>query len=108
MIIYPNAKINIGLNIVNKRSDGFHDIETVFYPVNLADTLEFFPNGKNEDSLELLGIKIPEDGKKNLVLRALDILRKNFEIPFLDIKLFKKIPFGAGLGGGSADAAFFL
>lgn len=108
MIIFPNAKINIGLNIVNKRSDGFHDIETVFYPVNLVDTLEFFPNGKNEDSLELVGIKIPEDGKKNLVLRALDILRKDFEIPFLDIKLFKKIPFGAGLGGGSADAAFFL
>ena len=94
MTIFPNAKINIGLNIVNKRSDGFHDIETVFYPVRLFDTLEFFPNGKNEDSLELVGIKIPEDGKKNLVLRALDILRKDFEIPFLDIKLFKKMKMG--------------
>ncbi|MBQ3657617.1 MAG: 4-(cytidine 5'-diphospho)-2-C-methyl-D-erythritol kinase [Bacteroidales bacterium] len=108
MTIFPNAKINIGLNIVNKRSDGFHEIETVFYPVKLSDKLEFLPNDKDNDVLEISGIEIPSDGTKNLVLRALDILRKDFKIPFLDIKLTKQIPFGAGLGGGSADAAFFL
>jgi 4-diphosphocytidyl-2-C-methyl-D-erythritol kinase len=108
MTIYPNAKINIGLNIVNRRPDGFHDIETVFYPVEISDTLEFSAAGNSEDIFETSGIKIPGDCKKNLVLRALDILRRDFEIPPLNIKLIKKIPFGAGLGGGSADAAFFL
>jgi len=108
MIIYPNAKINIGLNIVNRRQDGFHDIETIFYPVELFDSLEFNVNNFSADNLELFGIEIPQDGKKNLVLKALDILRQDYKIPFLDIKLTKNIPLGAGLGGGSSDAAFFL
>lgn len=109
MIVFPNAKINIGLNIVEKRADGYHNLQTIFYPVKeLFDALEFFPNNKQEDNFVLKGIKLPSDGKKNLVLRALDIVRENYQIPFLDIILQKNIPSGAGLGGGSSDAGFFI
>lgn len=108
MIVFPNAKINIGLNITNRREDGFHDIETVFYPVNLFDKLEFVLSESDKDEFKLSGIDIPSDGKKNLVERALDILRENHEVPALKISLEKHIPAGAGLGGGSSDAAFFL
>jgi len=108
MIVFPNAKINIGLNITEKRPDGFHNIETVFYPVKLFDSLEFFPSADKKDVFKVSGIKIPDDGKKNLVERALDILREKFDIPPLEIRLFKNIPFGAGLGGGSSDAAAFI
>ena len=107
MTVYPCAKINIGLDIIRKREDGFHDIETVFYPVRLFDTVTFL-EGCRFDWLDVLGIQLPEDGKRNLVLKALDILRKDFKIPDMRISLVKKIPFGAGLGGGSSDAAFFL
>ena len=108
MTIFPNAKINIGLDIIEKRSDGFHNLETVFYPVKLFDSIDFCTADNGKEVFTLSGIQIPEDGKKNLVERALEILRKKFEIPPLKINLFKKIPFGAGLGGGSSDAAFFL
>ncbi|MBR4265020.1 MAG: 4-(cytidine 5'-diphospho)-2-C-methyl-D-erythritol kinase [Bacteroidales bacterium] len=108
MIVFPNAKINIGLNITKRREDGFHDIETIFYPVKLFDSLEFFQSETGKDNFVISGIKIQSDGKKNLVERALDILREKFDIPPLEIRLFKNIPAGAGLGGGSSDAAFFL
>jgi 4-diphosphocytidyl-2-C-methyl-D-erythritol kinase len=110
MITFPKAKINIGLRIIRKRPDGFHDIETIFYPVGLNDALEFVvPCGKVfEDILEVTGIDISTRTDKNLVIRAVKMLRETFHIPFLKIHLHKVIPSGAGLGGGSSDAAFIL
>ncbi|MCQ2975799.1 MAG: 4-(cytidine 5'-diphospho)-2-C-methyl-D-erythritol kinase [Bacteroidales bacterium] len=108
MIVFPNAKINIGLNIIEKRPDGFHNIESIFYPIELADCLEILESNDNQDNFETLGIDIPNDGKPNLVMRALNLLRQYYTIPYLNIKLIKKIPTGAGLGGGSSDAAFFI
>ena len=108
MIVFPNAKINIGLDITARRSDGFHDIETVFYPVRLCDCLEFVENGSDDDTFVTSGIDIPSDGKPNLVQKALSAVRRKYDIPPLDIHLLKKIPTGAGLGGGSSDAAFMI
>lgn len=108
MIVYPNAKINIGLNITNKRADGFHDLETIFCPVELSDTLEINLSQDGADHFRTIGIGIDCNGKKNLVEKALDLVRERSHIPALDITLTKHIPAGAGLGGGSADAAFFV
>ncbi|MDL2224120.1 4-(cytidine 5'-diphospho)-2-C-methyl-D-erythritol kinase [Bacteroidales bacterium OttesenSCG-928-M06] len=108
MIVFPNAKINLGLNVISKRPDGYHNIETVFYPVPLYDALEVVPLQGNEGSFSQTGIKIEGDPKKNLVIKALDLLKQEYIIPEIDIFLLKKIPFGAGLGGGSADAACML
>ncbi len=106
MIVYPNAKINIGLNVVSKRSDGYHNLETIFYPVQLADALEMVPSGKTE--LSLSGISIDGNNADNLVLKAYQILQTDFDLPPLHFHLHKAIPTGAGLGGGSSDAAFAL
>jgi 4-diphosphocytidyl-2-C-methyl-D-erythritol kinase len=108
MITFPNAKINIGLNIVEKRPDGYHNLETVFYPVPLKDALEIVPSDGKKHSFHSSGIPIEGDPDKNLVMKALHLLEKDFHIPGLNIYLEKAIPFGAGLGGGSADAAFML
>lgn len=108
MITFPNAKINIGLNIVEKRADGYHNLETVFYPIPVKDALEFVPSKKGETSFCLSGIDVDGDAESNLVMKALRLLEKDFEIPPLEIHMEKAIPFGAGLGGGSADAAFML
>ncbi len=108
MITFPNAKINIGLNIVEKRPDGYHNLETVFYPVPLKDALEIVPSSKEKHSFHSSGILIEGDPEKNLVMKALHLLEKDFHLPVLSIYLEKAIPFGAGLGGGSADAAFML
>lgn len=109
MIVFPNAKINIGLNIVEKRSDGFHNLETIFYPVNTCtDALEILSS--DVDQLEIIGKDIPGNHQDNLIWKALNLLRKQYpklNTP-LQIILHKKIPMGAGLGGGSADAAFFV
>ncbi|HBE41094.1 MAG TPA: 4-(cytidine 5'-diphospho)-2-C-methyl-D-erythritol kinase [Bacteroidales bacterium] len=110
MIAFPGAKINIGLRVTGKRHDGFHDIETIFYPVGLCDALEFVvPQGRiNEDELVVTGINIGSRPKENLVMRALKKMREKYEIPFLRIHLHKKIPAAAGLGGGSSDAASLI
>lgn len=144
MITFPNSKINIGLNVVNKRQDGYHDIETVFYPVNLQDALEInlmkpletkyirkavertigksvegvrfikpfgaglTPEEKTDDtpySLSLLGTKFPGEAKDNLVVKAYMMMLEDFILPSIDIHLYKHIPTGAGLGGGSSDCA---
>jgi 4-diphosphocytidyl-2C-methyl-D-erythritol kinase len=107
MITFPKAKINFGLRITERRPDGYHDIETIFYPVNLADALEFVMlKGKAEvDELVVTGLKIPSRSKDNIVIKALQRLRQDFSIPYLKIHLHKAIPSGAGLGGGSSDAA---
>lgn len=108
MIVFPNAKINIGLNIVNKRTDGYHDLETIFYSVDLCDCLEFVESDNGVDKLEISGMEILGSMDNNLVIKALKLLRKDYQIPPLNIYLEKKIPTGAGLGGGSSDAAFML
>lgn len=108
MVLFPNAKINIGLNILRKREDGYHDLETLFYPIGLKDALEFVGNGKNTVNFESSGIALDIDPEQNIVLKAYRLLQEDHLLPGLDIHLHKVIPYGAGLGGGSADAAFFL
>lgn len=128
MIAFPNAKINIGLNVVGKRPDGYHDIETVFYPVNVQDVLEInvrraFSNARPllhkitdkglyyEDefcSLELKGNLLRGNMADNLVIRAYRMLLEDFDLPPIEIMLYKHIPSGAGLGGGSSDCAHII
>ncbi len=106
MIAFPPCKINIGLNVIQKRSDGYHDLETCFYPIPLTDILELLPSGK----LTFLpsGNVIPGETSNNLCLRAYELIRKDFDIAPVAIHLHKVIPTGAGLGGGSSDAAYTL
>ena len=106
MLTFPNAKINLGLNIVSKRPDGYHNIETIFYPIPVKDALEIIP--ANETEFTQSGIKIDVPAEKNIVVKAYNILAEEYELPKFNIYLLKNIPFGAGLGGGSSDAAFML
>lgn len=106
MLLFPNAKINIGLNILHKREDGFHELETLFYPLQLADMLEFVPADKFY--LRNTGIAVDAAWEDNLVYKAYQLLKNNFDLPPLETQLHKIIPFGAGLGGGSADASLML
>ena len=108
MICFPNAKINLGLNIISKRSDGYHNIETVFYPINLCDALEIVPAKDKDGIFQQTGISVDGDPQNNLVMKAYRMLQQIVELPEIDIYLRKNIPFGAGLGGGSSDAAFML
>ena len=111
MITYPNAKINLGLNIVEKRPDGYHNLETIFYPINLQDALEVtkLENEESEYKLKVSGVPIEGEPENNLVIKAYRLLKKDFpEMGPIQIHMFKHIPTGAGLGGGSADAAFMI
>jgi 4-diphosphocytidyl-2-C-methyl-D-erythritol kinase len=110
MIVFPKAKINLGLRITARRSDGYHDIETIFYPVGLCDALEFVISDpeEKEDILIVTGIDTGSSNSDNLVIKTLRKLREKYSFPFLRIHLHKVIPIGAGLGGGSADAACLL
>lgn len=108
MIAFPNAKINLGLNIVSKRSDGYHNLETIFYPIQICDALEVIPTNSRQDLFIEAGLKIDSLPQNNLVVKALVLLREHYDIPPVEIHLLKKIPSGAGIGGGSADAAFML
>lgn len=109
MIVYPNAKINIGLNVVERRSDNYHNIETIFYPIGLSDVLSVEKSETCTDySISFDGIPIQGDAENNLILKAYRLLQQKFTIPPVDIFLSKQIPFGAGLGGGSSDGAFML
>lgn len=112
MILFPNAKVNIGLFVTGRRPDGFHDLETVFYPLELSDVLEVLPlageTKRGECRFESSGINVGCDPEKNLVVKAYRLLDKAFGLPSVTVHLHKVIPFGAGLGGGSSDAAFML
>lgn len=108
MIAFPNSKINLGLNIVSKRSDGFHELRTLFYPISLRDSLEIIPTKENQDSFTSSGIPIPEDKKGNLCEQAIAMVREDYDFPQVQMHLHKNIPIGAGLGGGSADAVFTI
>ncbi|MFZ0280259.1 MAG: 4-(cytidine 5'-diphospho)-2-C-methyl-D-erythritol kinase [Bacteroidales bacterium] len=110
MVVFPKAKINLGLTISGKRPDGYHDIETIFYPVPFCDAMEMVVRGEGakHDCFMLTGIDLPCKIEENLVLRAVKRLREAFTIPELKIHLHKAVPSGAGLGGGSSDAACML
>lgn len=112
MICFPNAKINLGLRIIKKRSDGYHNIETVFYPIGLSDVLESVPNTQDTDyTLSVSGLKIdekPTNINDNLVTKTFRLLQSKFSLQPADFFLHKVIPIGAGLGGGSSNAAFTL
>lgn len=108
MVTFPNAKINIGLNITRRREDGYHDLETLFYPIGLCDVLEIVPSDNDTTTLNISGIDIVGDVEKNLVMKAYRLLQSQYNLPAVNIHLHKVIPFGAGLGGGSADAAYTL
>ncbi len=108
MISFPNAKINLGLNIIEKRPDGYHNIETVFYPIALSDALEFVLSKEEKTTLQQSGIQIDMPHESNFIFKAYQLLKTDFSLPELSIYLQKNIPFGAGLGGGSSDAAFMF
>ena len=113
MIVFPCAKINLGLNIVSKREDGYHNLETVFYPIPLYDALEIkymdekFPSDTACD-LKVTGNAVDCDEQKNLVVKAYHILAADYQLQRIHTHLYKHIPSQAGLGGGSSDAAFMI
>lgn len=110
MLVFPNAKINLGLNITEKRPDGYHNLETIFYPIPVEDALEIniLNEGNEKFRLHQAGMEIAGEAENNLVVKAYKLLDTRFNLPPIDIHLLKHIPSGAGLGGGSADAAFML
>ena len=113
MIVFPNCKINLGLNIVRKRKDGFHDLETFFYPLNICDAVEIIQtndsNYVNNITYTSTGLAIAGNEQNNLCIKAYQLLKKDFPLlPSIKMHLHKNIPMGAGLGGGSADGAFVL
>ena len=113
MITFPCAKINLGLNIVSKRADGYHNLETVFYPIPLTDALEIKLMGEEFPSevacdLKITGNAVDCDEQKNLVVKAYNMLAADFKIPRIHTHLVKRIPSQAGMGGGSADAAYMI
>lgn len=111
MITFPNAKINLGLNIIEKRPDGYHNLETIFYPINLQDALEVTrQEGNNKEyTLRISGMTLDGAPEENLVVRAYKLLKNDHpQIQPIDIHMYKHIPAGAGLGGGSSDAAHMI
>lgn len=113
MITYPIAKINLGLNVVSRRPDGYHNLETVFYPVPIKDALEIQPMDKGFPSdvdcdLKVTNIAIDGDEQRNLVVRAYRMLSERFALPRIHAHLYKGIPTQAGMGGGSSDCAYMI
>ena len=106
MITFPNAKINLGLNIVRKREDGYHEIESCFYPIPWHDSLEIVEAA--DFAFHTYGLDIPGDADSNLCVKAYQMLKEDFDLPPVAIHLLKQIPMGGGMGGGSADGAFVL
>lgn len=111
MITFPNAKINLGLDVVEKRPDGYHNLETIFYPIPLTDILEITPVDDEEApayTFKMFNARFDGSDDDNLVVKAYKILAAHHKLPKVEMSLYKHIPTGAGLGGGSADAAFAL
>lgn len=108
MICFPNAKINIGLFVTEKRADGYHNLETIFFPVPVCDALEVVPAAAS--TITIHGLAVAGNPQQNLVWKAWELLQKDFpaKVSEVNIQLLKKIPMGAGMGGGSADGAFML
>jgi 4-diphosphocytidyl-2-C-methyl-D-erythritol kinase len=112
MIVFPNAKINLGLRIKSKRADGFHNLDTVFFPLPFTDVLEIIPQSTPSETPVIFsssGLVIPGETQSNLCLKAYHLLKIKFpELPSIQMHLHKNIPMGAGLGGGSSDGAFAI
>jgi len=111
MVLFPNCKINLGLNIIGKRSDGYHDLETIFYPIPLFDAIEVIESSNPGKSLHfsMSGEPIEGTGEQNICVKAYELLKADFpRLARITFHLHKSIPTGAGLGGGSADGAFML
>lgn len=110
MLLLPNCKINIGLNIVSKRPDGYHNLETVFFPIPLRDNLEFKEIENEDVPYRLVSGGVPIEGKPedNLIVKVYLDMKAEFNLPALELSLYKNIPMGAGLGGGSSDAAAMM
>ena len=114
MLSFPICKINLGLNVVEKRPDGYHNLETVFYPVPITDALEVYPMNPAFPSdvdcdLKVTNIHIDGDEQRNLVVRAYNLLKKDFpKLPRIHVHLYKGIPTQAGMGGGSSDCGFMI
>lgn len=111
MIIYPNAKINFGLHILKKRDDGFHEIDTLMYPIDLVDKISIEKSAgtdKGKVHFENVGFQVDGAPENNIIIKAYHLIHADFNLPSVNIVLQKNIPFGAGLGGGSADATFTL
>ncbi len=109
MVLFPNCKINLGLHIIRKRKDGYHDLETVFYPVGLRDAIEMVKHQQPGIRFSASGLAITGNKHDNLCIKAYHLLKQDFpELPPIQLHLHKAIPMGAGLGGGSADGAFML
>ena len=106
MRVYPNAKINIGLYVTERRPDGYHNLETVFYPIQLADELHICQNAHGACCFKMQGLPIDGVAEDNLIMKTVRLFQERFHIGGVDIDFLKNIPMGAGLGGGSADAAF--
>ncbi|MFN0254429.1 4-(cytidine 5'-diphospho)-2-C-methyl-D-erythritol kinase [Pedobacter ureilyticus] len=106
MLTFANAKINLGLFLTEKRADGYHNLQTVFYPIKINDVVELVD--AEETSMLIKGIDIPGDATDNICFKAFQALQKDFNVPNQQIVLLKNIPVGAGLGGGSSDAAFLV
>lgn len=106
MLEFPNAKINLGLHVTKKRTDGYHNLETILFPIAIKDALEI--HDSNEIELTINGAEIPGDINQNLCIRAFKLLERDYSLPAQHITLLKNIPIGAGLGGGSSDAAALI
>lgn len=110
MIVFPNCKINLGLQVTEKRPDGYHNLSTVFYPVNWCDLIEVKPCHNGEGQFKLITSGLPVSGRMedNILYKAYQLIKRYYDLPPLEVALHKQLPMGAGLGGGSADAVFFI
>src|SRR5687768_4312101 len=110
MIVFPNCKVNLGLHILNKREDGYHDLQTIFYPIYIQDGLEIIQtDSPKEIDFTTSGFTIDGTAHENICIKAYNVIKKDFpKLPAIKMYLHKAIPMGAGLGGGSADGAFAL
>jgi len=108
MVLFPNAKINLGLSVLRKRDDGFHDIESLLFPIALKDALELIVSPDGKFGFTYSGLNIPGNLENNLCVKAWKLLQADYDLPEVNIHLRKVIPMGAGLGGGSADGAFMV
>ncbi len=113
MVVFPNVKINLGLRVKSKRTDGYHELDTIFYPLPINDVLEVIVQENQLSGQPVVftssGLTIPGDSSQNLCIKAYELLKRDYlSIPAIKMHLHKHIPMGAGLGGGSADGAFTI
>ncbi len=110
MIVFPNCKINIGLRVLRKRDDEYHDLETIFYPLHFHDALEVITDDTSQEGVALTvsGLDLNIPAHENICVKAYELIKQDFDLPPIKIHLHKVIPFGAGLGGGSSNGAHML